>query len=138
MASASTTQRRPVALVVEDDMLLAFALVHDLDAAGFDTLGPAKDAQVARQLLDDKANPSPDVAVLDYDLGEGATSGGIIARLERDGVPCVIASGQGGRVRHDGFSDVRILDKPVEPTLLKQAVTRAVSEDRRGRADAAD
>jgi len=129
MLSNGPVRRRPVALVVEDNMLIAFSLVHDLNLIGVDVLGPAMDVKRANRLLDSDEEPSPDVAVLDFDLGK-ETSKPIIDRLQASGVPCVLATGQGRLAREFGVEVKYVLHKPFEPEMLMQAVQSLL--DRRG------
>jgi DNA-binding response OmpR family regulator len=76
--------RRSGILVVEDQLLLAMDLVMSLEREGFEPLGPATNLDAAMRLL---ADGTPEAAILDINLGSGATSAPIAAELEKRNVP---------------------------------------------------
>jgi DNA-binding NarL/FixJ family response regulator len=93
MASCSSPSRRPRALIVEDEVLIALGLEAHLDALGFDVLGLAANARKAISLA---MEDTPDIAVIDIYLN-GARDGIETARTLRElcGVPIVFVTAYG-------------------------------------------
>ncbi|MBC7667190.1 response regulator [Caulobacter sp. DWR2-3-1b2] len=108
-------------LLVEDDYYLADDTRRVLAAAGANVAGPY--ARVAES-LSRVAQGRVDCGVLDINLGEGPSF--IMARaLKQRDVPFVFATGYGREVLPDDFNEVELLEKPVDPRLLIDAVARA-------------
>jgi CheY-like chemotaxis protein len=81
--------RRPVVLVVEDEVLIAWDLAHRLARHGWRVRGPAATVAQALRLLGE--GEPPDVALLDVNLrGELVTP--VAEALRARGVPFVLAS----------------------------------------------
>lgn len=76
-------------LIVEDDVLLAMDLAEELEASGFEIVGPCMSAAQALTLFE---NEGCDAAVLDINLGQG-TSEPVAQRLQSLEIPFVVASG---------------------------------------------
>lgn len=108
-------------LLVEDDYYLADDTKRVLAAAGANVAGPY--ARVAES-LSRVAEGRVDCGVLDINLGEGPSF--LTARaLRRRDVPFVFVTGYGREVLPDDFSDVELLEKPVDARVLVDAVARA-------------
>ena len=80
MTSCSSPSRRPRALIVEDEVLIALGLEADLNELGFDVCGLAANARRAISLAKEDA---PDIAVVDIYLN-GARDGIETARMLRE------------------------------------------------------
>jgi CheY-like chemotaxis protein len=82
--------RRPVLLVVEDELLTAMTLELLLERHGWRVLGPAASVAEALRLLE-RGEPAPDAALLDINL-HGAVVTPVAERLWALGIPFVLAS----------------------------------------------
>ncbi len=103
-------------LVVDDDPLLAHALVDMLEQAGLSAMGPAGKVQSALALI---AKSRPAFAILDFNLGR-ETSEEIARELRRLEVPFVCISGYASDQLPDVFDGVPVFSKPVkEPEVLR-------------------
>ncbi|MCC4586377.1 response regulator [Xanthomonas sp. NCPPB 1067] len=109
-------------LVVENDdmnaMLLDLQLVH----AGAVVLGPVGQVEAAMQLIQ---TDTPDIAVLDYRLGNGETSQPVARLLAERGIPFVLATGVARDSIPSGFERGVILTKPYLSEELVGALSRA-------------
>ncbi|MBB3832972.1 CheY-like chemotaxis protein [Xanthomonas arboricola] len=109
-------------LVVENDdmnaMLLELQLVH----AGAAVAGPVGEVHQALRLIQDDA---PDIAVLDYRLGNGETSEPVARLLSERGIPFVLATGVASTSIPAGFERGVILTKPYLSEELVNALLRA-------------
>ncbi|MBS9475641.1 HWE histidine kinase domain-containing protein [Ancylobacter radicis] len=106
-------------LLVEDQMLIAMDVEFMLEDAGITHVITAPSAAEALRRLKDF---TPDVAVLDVNLGAG-TSAPVATELQRRGVPFVFATGYGDRsMIPPGCEDVPVLAKPYEREPLLAAL----------------
>lgn len=113
-------------LVLEDEPLIAMALVDILEEAGCTVIGPAHDSDQAAKLI---AESSIDVAVLDVNLGSGRTSAAIADCLKSVGTPFIFATGYGEMGLRNADRDQLRVDKPYcAPTILA-TVAAALSGD---------
>ncbi|WP_371346786.1 HWE histidine kinase domain-containing protein [Ancylobacter sp. IITR112] len=102
-------------LLVEDQMLIAMDVEMMLNDAGIDNVVTAPSAAEALRRLQDF---TPDVAVLDVNLGAG-TSAPVAQELQRLGVPFLFATGYGDRsMIPAGCEDIPVLPKPYESEPL--------------------
>lgn len=103
-------------LIVEDDPFIALDLQDAMEDAGYSVLGPVATVKHGLSTID---THTPDVAILDYNLGT-ETSAKIAQRLTEIGVPYVFASGQIERVIHDDVpASAGLIQKPF---LMEQVV----------------
>ncbi|PPU85879.1 response regulator [Xanthomonas populi] len=109
-------------LVVENDDMNAMLLELQLVQAGAAVLGPVGEVAEALQLI--KAD-APDMAVLDYRLGNGQTSEPIARLLSELGIPFVLATGVASGSIPGGFERGVILTKPYLSEELVGALSRA-------------
>jgi DNA-binding response OmpR family regulator len=114
-----------LALVVEDEFLIAMALEALLTSRGWRVLGPALSIEDALFLLRTKR---PDVAVLDLNVKDRFITP-VAEILLAWGVPFLVASGQ--RLREPGIGllgNVPWVDKPINEerllTVLKQLLLK--------------
>jgi CheY-like chemotaxis protein len=111
-------------LVVEDQVLIALDMEDMLLGLGASACWMISGAGEAMALLETK---SPDLALLDYNLGD-ETSERVADRLLELGVPFVFFTGYGdGLVIPERFRGIPIASKPVTRATLvaKIAVARA-------------
>jgi len=112
-------------LLVEDQMLIAMDVEDMLAAKGIlkvSTSGSANDA------LKKLKNFSPDVAVLDVNLGTG-TSMPVAEELTRRDIPFVFATGYGDTsIIPDSFAAVPIVRKPYDGDALHDAITSVLKD----------
>jgi CheY-like chemotaxis protein len=108
-------------LVVEDDYYLANDTQKTLEAAGARVAGPY--ARVAES-LSRLAEGHVDCGVIDVNLGEGPSFTTARALKQRQ-VPFVFLTGYGRETLPDDFDGVELLEKPVDPRALVQAIARA-------------
>lgn len=80
----------PKILLVEDDALIAMELGQRLAELGYDVLGPARSIAEAEALL---ARETPDGALLDVSLAEGASSVPLGVELYAKGVRVAFCTG---------------------------------------------
>ena len=129
MAPGGTAPEPPppgLVLVVEDEFLIATDLEHMLGRHGWRVLGPAATAARALRLLDGDGE-TPDVALLDANLGGGGTAAPVAARLRALGVPFVLASAyDGDRLAALGLAGAPNVGKPADARRLLAALARAV------------
>jgi len=108
-------------LVVEDDYYLADDTQRALAAAGAKVAGPyARTADSLSRLAEGQV----DCGVLDVNLGDGPSFATARALRQRR-VPFVFLTGYGREILPEGFDDVELLQKPVDPRTLIDAVARA-------------
>jgi DNA-binding response OmpR family regulator len=115
--------RSPLVLLVEDEALIALALMDDLETAGYGVAGPFHRSS---DTLDWLQRHTPDVAIIDIHLRDGSSVD--LARVLRDrDVPFIVFSGdkRDGRVS-DAFEGARWLSKPVSSHKLLETVAELV------------
>jgi PAS domain S-box-containing protein len=115
---------RPCILVVEDEALAALELAGDLEAAGFQVLGPAISVAQALTLINNQSRC--DAAVLDVNLGR-ETSQPIALRLIASGIPFVTVSGYAPDQMPAVFRAAPLVTKPLQPGHLVQALNKCLN-----------
>jgi CheY-like chemotaxis protein len=112
----------PRIMIVEDEALVALMVEDLLTDFGCQISGSFGAVDDALAYLRDAAAPPPalDGAVLDVNIG-GTMVFPVAERLRAAGIPFVFATGYGALPRK-GFEDVVVLNKPINPILLKDAV----------------
>ena len=108
-------------LVVEDEALIAMALARDLDAMGWEIVGPAGSLDEALSLLE--RDGLPDAAVLDINLA-GKLVYPVADRLRAHRVPFVFCSGYEQLEANSPFESSPRLRKPVDVQLLDTTLRR--------------
>lgn len=118
----SRLHHAPRIMIVEDEALVALMVEDLLTDFGCRISGSFGAIDDALAYLDDAAAPPPslDGAVLDVNIG-GTMVFPVAERLRAAGIPFVFATGYGALPRK-GFEDVMVLNKPIDPTLLEDAV----------------
>lgn len=97
-------------LVVEDEFFLAHDLCEELQAAGAEVVGPAGSLAEALDLATRTA--AADMALLDVNLRH-QTVHPILSMLRRQGVPCLLLTGDPAALADPCLSGVPIMEKPV-------------------------
>lgn len=106
-------------LVVEDEYLIAEAMVEILEEGGARVVGPVPTLQRALALV---ANGGRlDAAVLDINL-QGQAAYPVADALRRAGVPFVFTTGYDEWVLAAPYATVPRLEKPVDPAALIEAL----------------
>lgn len=112
---------QPVALVVEDEPLIAMDIALTIEDAGWRVLGPAASVARALPLLE---SAKPDIAFVDVHLN-GETSAPIVTRLRELGAPIVLATAYPNpQVMGAEFASLPILVKPFDHAVLRMIVDR--------------
>lgn len=109
-------------LVVEDEALLAMDIVGQLEDAGATIVGPAADAAVALDLIDQYR---VDAALLDANL-DGLPVDSIAAALVGANVPFAFVTGYGRPSLPASFEDALLLSKPFHAKELIDTATKLV------------
>jgi DNA-binding response OmpR family regulator len=122
--------RNPLVLLVEDEALIALALMDDLEVAGYEVAGPF---HRCRDTLDWLQGHTPDVAIIDIHLRDGSSTG-LAQQLRDRGVPFIVFSGE----KRDagisaGFEGARWLGKPAASREVLQTVGDLLSASARTR-----
>ena len=105
-------------MVVEDSYLLAMEVKSVLEDAGAAVIGPVGTVQNALRSL---RQAVPDCAVLDVNLGEGA-SFDLARTLRMRGIPFLFFTGYDANALPAEFAGVERLEKPVNAARLVQAI----------------
>ena len=109
-------------LVVEDEALVALSLAADLEAMGWEVVGPAATLDEAHALLE--AN-HVDVALLDVNL-DGTLVFPLAEALRARGKPFVFHTGYEIPDPSGGFADVPVVRKPSNPASLSATLEQLV------------
>ena len=109
-------------MIVEDEALVAMMVEDLLTEIGCEISGSFGAVDDALAWLRDAATPPPalDGAVLDVNIG-GTLVFPVAERLRAAGIPFIFATGYAALPR-EGFEDVTVLSKPINPGLLRHAV----------------
>lgn len=112
-------ESRISALVVEDDFFIALELKEHLENHGFDVIGPTSSLSTARDIL---ARHSPDVFLLDINIGSDGLSYDFALHAKSLGVPFVFITGYDAvAVNYVAFDDTPLMVKPVDlDAVVKQ------------------
>ena len=113
----------PRVLIIEDDFLLALEMEITLLDAGFDVIGHAVNQRTA---LNEIAERMPDVALVDFNLADGATGPDIAFTLSRRGVACLFVTSQNPSFTEQSPA-IGLLSKPIDPDGLIEAVRCVLS-----------
>lgn len=104
-------------LILEDEILLAIDLAETLEARGHEVMGPFSSASHAiRACVAEK----PDVAFLDFNLGNDTTSELVADHLKAENVPFVFLTGYRHDFLPERFSEAPIAEKPVSTGRLEE------------------
>lgn len=105
-------------LVLEDSYFTAMDEALCLKAAGAEVVGPASTEAIAIELIE---RERPDVAVIDINLGYGA-SYAVARKLTECAIPFVFATGYDQGAIPPEFAQLNRLEKPFGPGELVSAI----------------
>ena len=106
-------------LIVEDEVLVAFDLIDEVNNSGAQSLGPAL---TVKQAFDMFLKEGPDAAILDINL-RGESIYPFARTLIDQDIPFVFHSGHGTVANLEArFPDIPICAKPASPKQLIDAV----------------
>ena len=108
-ASGSPALKGASILLVEDSWHLGNAMKRLLRMLGADVAGPAATIADAERLV---AERTPDVAIVDINLRDGARAYSLIDRLQEQRIPVVVVTGYSAVSLPPGRAEA-ILQKPV-------------------------
>jgi len=110
-------------LIVEDEMLVAYAMRAILEDLGHEAVGIAPDLAAAMSL----AAKCPDLALVDLNLRDGLTGPEIGKRLCEEHDIAVLFITANPRMLGDGIAGtIGVLTKPTEPEAINAAVEYAL------------
>jgi DNA-binding response OmpR family regulator len=109
----------PRVLLVEWSAITAMAIADDLEAAGYEVVGPFLQAAKA---VDALSRDLPDLAILDVTLSDGPCDA-LARELRNRSIPFLVHTSwtSRGQVAPE-FLDVPWLEKPCQPDLLVRAL----------------
>jgi DNA-binding response OmpR family regulator len=125
MSVSQEKAARPCCLIAEDQALIGMSLEAYLDEMGFVVAGPFTTQEQALAWL---ATSTPNLAILDYKLGE-ETCADIARELNASGVPVIVYSGMSRGV--DVPPELQAacwLEKPVPRSALLKVVTKLLPD----------
>lgn len=108
-------------LIVEDDVLISLDLTQIAEGAGCRVMGPYTSAAKAYEALNDS---SPDMALVDFDLGDH-TSADLLGTLLDRAVPVTILSGHPREELPAPLRGLDIMQKPV----VQRDLERRLADD---------
>lgn len=111
-----------IALILEDEPILGFALEDMLLELGFEAVELATTLDAARQYLQ---SGSPHVAILDVNI-HGERSYCLIETLKANSVPFVFASGYGDAEHPEELRNVATITKPYSLHDLRTSLSTAM------------
>ena len=114
-------------LVVEDEPLVAMMIEEVLSRGGFSLAGSAANSGQAMKIL---SQTTPNVAILDLNLGYGQTSLPVAEELERRGIPFIFVTGLNEFAIPQRFRDRPRLSKPIVEEQLQGIVKTTISASR--------
>ncbi|MBP2449029.1 helix-turn-helix domain-containing protein [Rhizobium leguminosarum] len=109
-----------VALVVEDDYVLASDLALKLSEAGMKIIGPAPNVQQALKYIEEISQI--DIAVLDINLG-GTMVFPVADELAKRNIPFFFATGYSRDVVPPRFADRMFVEKPLDKSAIFDALS---------------
>lgn len=118
------TDRR--VLVVEDEYFLADDIAAALRQLGAEVIGPVSNSEEA--LAEISVQTSIDIAVLDVNLGEGA-SYPVAEALRARNIPFVFGTGYEAAHLEAGYEDVPRWQKPFNPDALVRTLPALLTTD---------
>ena len=107
-------------LILEDQLMIGYALRDTLQSLGFETVGPYGNLEAAFTALHSERVK---FALLDVNLGAGKTSEPFAEKLLELSIPFVFVTGYGSAAPlAEKFRDFELFRKPVRPEDLLNAI----------------
>jgi PAS domain S-box-containing protein len=119
---------KPRVLLVEDEALVGIMIQECLTEFGFQTIGPICTASDA---LATAKNGHFDAAILDINLGDGSVYQ-VAEILSARSVPFIFVTGYDSDSVDSRFSEIPILQKPIERQMLQRIFVPASAESMAG------
>jgi DNA-binding response OmpR family regulator len=113
-------------LVVEDEYLIAVHVQDELERAGAEVIGPVPTVKAALQLLE---RTEIDAAVLNVTLADGPSLP-VAEALQKMGKVYVFVTAYEQNVLPGAYVSVPVLNKPVNPTVLIEALAARLGPTR--------
>ncbi|HEY8682435.1 MAG TPA: response regulator [Rhodanobacter sp.] len=113
--------KRPLVMVVEDDMLIAGTLEIALESKDYRILGPVETVDEALRLLE---TSRPDIALIDYRLATTPTEG-LLRPLHARHIPVCVLTGLTAGELPVAYSGCAVLQKPFRLDALLNALGQA-------------
>jgi DNA-binding response OmpR family regulator len=110
--------------VLEDDGMIAMYISNSLDELGHVVVGPARTVEGALVVIE---NETIDMALLDVNLGDGATSYPVAEVLSRRGVPFAFLTGYGEAGLNGRFREHPVLSKPLDGRSFVETLRKLAS-----------
>jgi PAS domain S-box-containing protein len=107
-------------MIVEDEALVAMVLERELDELGVTVSGMCVSVADALQSM---ARQKPEAAILDVNLG-GELVYPVADALRQHGIPFIFITGYGVESIDKRFTDIRVLEKPVDREALASVFRR--------------
>lgn len=108
-------------LVVEDEALVCMLIEDILRDQNHDVVGRASTARQALTIIE---REPLDGALLDVNLGGGERSFSVADALREKGIPFVFITGYGRSGIDARFTDVPVLQKPLDVRMLARVIER--------------
>ncbi|MFK7893628.1 MAG: HWE histidine kinase domain-containing protein [Granulosicoccus sp.] len=113
---------RGLAMILEDNFMIANDMKLELESLGFSEIELCSSDTDALDILE---SFTPQLAILDVNLGKGKTSYAVATKLKERGIPFAFVTGYGESMATPReLSGVTILSKPVSNSQLSQCVTK--------------
>jgi len=113
----------PHALIIEDELLLAFAVEEALSQLGYATF---EIATSMAQAIEAAERQCPDLIVADHHITDGTGTEAVQAICSEKQIPVVFVTGSEAEVRAQ-LPDALIVAKPVTLSQLQENVSAAVA-----------
>jgi CheY-like chemotaxis protein len=114
---AATAGRRRV-LVVEDEWIIAAAIVFELERLGYEVIGPTSSVEDALRHIADDTKDDIIAALLDVKLNKETTTA-VADELARRQIPFAFLTGYSARELPFHLRSVTVLHKPATPQELE-------------------
>jgi two-component system OmpR family response regulator len=125
MQARSRAPAAKLIVIIDDDRLTLEAMEGLLRSWGYRVVTALSD----NEALDRLGGCRPDIIICDYHLADGKTGLQAIERLRRTfEIPAMIITGNGTVASAQQGRDL-LLFKPLQPTMLKDALDRAFSSE---------
>jgi DNA-binding NtrC family response regulator len=110
----------PMVLIGEDELLIATTLEMMLSDKGYRIAGPASTVEEALAVLETE---QPDVALLDYRLGNSTTES-LLSVLQQRGISVCMVTGYGRDALPERYQGYPVLEKPFSLGELLEELKR--------------
>jgi CheY-like chemotaxis protein len=123
IAKGAQAPRQRHVLLVEDEEIVALAMVEELTGLGWTVIGPATTLEEAQALVESGVHL--DAAILDVNL-RGRWAHGVAEALSLRGVPFVACTGYEIVDPEGRFADAPLIVKPIATDRLSATLTELI------------